>query len=462
MKIAIIGTGYVGLTLSALLARVGYKTYCIDVVPEKIKTIKSGKSYFYELGLDSLVKYGIESGNLIPTLDYKEGLSDVDIVFLSVGTPSGPNGGFDLSYIYSAVEDAAKYVKDGVIFVQRSTVPVGTGREAMKRIEKVNPKLKYTYLSSPEFLREGAAVLDSIVQDRIVIGGDDDEAKEKIFKIFEKIEFLSDEICQKNPEISQYANAYMVNNNHSEVEFAKKCMSTKLESAELIKVCANSMLAMKISFANNIARICDKVDANVNEVMDGVGMDRRINRSFLYAGIGFGGGCFPKDVKGLIRSLEEHDIDASLFKAVMDVNMEQVDFVVEKVKKEAGNPKRGKVGVLGLAFKPGTSDMRVSPAGRLCKALAKEGFNVVGMDPQAIEEAKLEFPEEKNLKYVEDVEEVFKDSEMVILATDWPEFKELDYKSLSKLMKKNNFIDARNYLDVKSMEKIFKFDNIGA
>ncbi len=461
MKIAIIGTGYVGLTLSALLARVGYKTYCIDVDKKKIDIIKTGKSHFYELGLDTLVKYGIESCNLIPTLDYKEGLSDVDVVFLSVGTPSGPDGGFDLTYIYSAVEQAAKYVKDGVIFVQRSTVPVGTGREAMKRIKKVNPKLKYTYLSSPEFLREGAAVLDSIVQDRIVIGGEDEEAKKKIFKIFEKIEFLSEDIISKNPEISMYANNNMYTNNHSEVDFEKKCMSTKLESAELIKVCSNTMLAMKISYANNIARICDKVDANITEVMDGVGMDRRINRSFLYAGIGFGGGCFPKDVKGLIRSLEEHNVDATLFKAVMQVNTEQIDFVIQKVK-DMGTPKKGKVGVLGLSFKPGTSDMRVSPAGRLCKALVKDGYTVVGHDPQAIEEARIEFPEEKGLVYSESIEDVFKDSEMVVVATDWPEFKELDFKYLSTFMKENRMLDARNYLDIKEMSKIFKFENLGA
>jgi UDPglucose 6-dehydrogenase len=304
MNISIIGTGYVGLTLSALTARVGYKTYCIDVVKEKIEIIKTGKSYFYELGLDSLVEYGIGNKKLIPTLRY-DVLKDVDIVFLSVGTPSGLDGGFDLTYIFDAVGKAAKYVKDGVVFVQRSTVPVGTGKRAMEIISSINPKLKYTYLSSPEFLREGAAVLDSIVQDRIVIGGENESAKEKIFKIFEKIEYLAPEIISKNPEISQYANAYMHSNTHSEVEFRSKCISTKLESAELIKVCSNTLLATKISFANNIARICDKVGANVTEVMDGVGMDRRINRSFLYAGLGFGGGCFPKDVKGLIKSLEE-------------------------------------------------------------------------------------------------------------------------------------------------------------
>jgi len=461
MNIAIIGTGYVGLTLSALLARTGHKTHCIDVVPEKIETIKTGKSYFYELGLDNLVKYGIDSGNLIPTLDYKEGLENADVVFLSVGTPSGKDGGLDLSYIFDAVQRAAEHVKDGVIFVQRSTVPVGTGERAMEIMKEVNPDLKFTYLSCPEYLREGAAVLDSIIQDRIVIGGNDEKAKQKIFDIFENIENEAEEICKETPEISKYATAYMHSNEHKEMEFKDKCVSTCLESAELVKVCANTMLAMKISFANNIARICDKVGANVNEVMDGVGMDRRISRSFLYAGIGFGGGCFPKDVKGLKRSLEEHDIDSDLIGMIWKVNAEQIDFVVEQVG-DMGVKKGAKVGVLGLSFKPGTSDVRVSPACRLCKALAKEGYDVKGTDPQAINDAKEEFPEEDNLEYVNTVEEVFDGADAVVFATDWPEYKELDYENLSKLMTKKNFYDARNCLDKESMSKIFNFDNLGA
>lgn len=461
MNIAIIGTGYVGLTLSALLARTGNKTHCIDVVPEKIETIKTGKSYFYELGLDNLVKYGIDSGNLIPTLSYEEGLKDADVVFLSVGTPSGKDGGLDLTYIYDAVKEAAKYVKDGVIFVQRSTVPVGTGREAMRLMKEVNPHLKFTYLSCPEYLREGAAVLDSIIQDRIVIGGDDKEAIKTVFDIFEKIENEAGEICKETPEISKYANAYMKNNNHKDVQFKDKCVVTCLESAELVKVCANTLLSMKISFANNIARICDKVGANVNEVMDGVGMDRRIERSFLYPGLGFGGGCFPKDVKGLKRSLEEYGVDSDLIKMIWKVNEEQVDYVVEQMK-AMGIKDGAKVGMLGLAFKPGTSDVRVSPACRLGKALAQAGFDVKATDPQAIEDAKKEFPEEDNLKYVDTVEEVFDGAEIVVLATDWPEFKELDFENLSKLMSSQNFYDARNCLDKERMGKIFKFDNIGA
>jgi UDPglucose 6-dehydrogenase len=460
MNIAIIGTGYVGLTLGSLTARVGHKTYCIDVVPSKIETIKKGKSYFYELGLDNLVKQGIESGNLIPTLDYEQGLEDADLVFLSVGTPSDDNGCFDLTYIYTAVRDAARYVKDGVIFVQRSTVPVGTGKRAMEIIEKINPDLEYTYLASPEFLREGAAVIDSIVQDRIVVGGGTDKEKKILFDLFEEIENHSPEIFEETPEISRYATNNMVHNNHKDVEFKEKCISTCLESAELIKVCANSLLATKISFANNIARICDSVGANVNEVMDGVGMDRRISRSFLYAGIGFGGGCFPKDVKGLINSLREHDVDYDLFEQVLKVNMDQVHFVIKKL--EEMGVKKGKVGVLGLAFKQGTSDVRVSPAGRLCEALSDKGYDVVATDPQAVEEARELFPERENMVYTDDVEEVFKGSEVVVLATDWPEFRELDFVKLADLTKSRNFYDARNYLDKEEMKKVFNFENVAA
>ena len=461
MNIAIIGTGYVGLTLSALTARVGHKTYCIDVVKEKIDTIKTGKSYFYELGLDNLVKKGIDSGNLIPTLDYEEGLKDADIVFLSVGTPSGEDGGFDLTYIFDAVEKAAKYIKDGAIFVQRSTVPVGTGKRAMSIIQTANPDVKFTYLSCPEYLREGAAVIDSVIQDRIVIGGGVQEDRDKVFEVFKDIENTAEEIIKETPEISKYANNNMVNNTHAEQAFEEKCISVGLESAELIKVCANTLLATKISFANNVARVCDRVGADITDVMDGVGMDRRIMRSFLYAGLGFGGGCFPKDVKGLIRSTEDLGVDATLFQTVYNVNMDQVDYVVEQIK-GMGVESGCKVGVLGLSFKPGTSDVRVSPAGRLCKALVKAGYNVVASDPQAIEEAREEFPEEEGLVYTESVEEVFKDANMVVLATDWPEYKELEYEKLSESMSEKNFYDSRNCLEKEKMEKIFNFDNIGA
>jgi UDPglucose 6-dehydrogenase len=461
MNIAIIGTGYVGLTLSALTARVGHKTHCIDVVPEKIETIKTGKSYFYELGLDNLVKKGIDSKNLIPTLDYKEGLKDADVIFLSVGTPSGEDGGWDLSYIFDAVEKAAKYIKDGAIFVQRSTVPVGTGERAISIIKTSNPDVNFTYLSCPEYLREGAAVLDSIIQDRIVIGGGDHDSRQKVFGIFKDIEDMAEEIIGETPEINKYANNNMVSNDHSRHTFDEKCMEMGLESAELVKVCSNTLLATKITFANNVARVCDRVGADISEVMDGVGMDRRISRSFLYAGLGYGGGCFPKDVKGLIRSTEDLGVDASLFNAVNKTNMEQVDYVIDQIKLmgvEAGS----KVGVLGLSFKPGTSDMRVSPAGRLCKALTKAGYIVKGTDPQAVEEARLEFPEEENLKYVETVDEVFKDSNIVILATDWPEYKEIDFSSYIPSMAENNFYDARNCLNKEEMSKLFNFDNLGA
>jgi UDPglucose 6-dehydrogenase len=460
MNISIIGTGYVGLTLASLIAKVGHKTHCIDVIPKKIETIKSGKSYFYELGLDKLVKEGIESGNLVPTLDYEEGLKDADIVFLYVGTPSDCNGCFDLSYIFAAIKGAARYVKDGVIFVQRSTVAVGTGKSIMEMIDKINPELEYTYLSSPEFLREGAAVIDSISPDRVVVGGDDQEAKEKIFKLFEEIDRIAPDIMKESPEISKYAMNNVSNGNNKDVKFEDKCISTKLESAELIKVTANSLLATKISFANNIARLCDKVGANVNEVMDGVGMDRRISRSFLYAGIGFGGGCFPKDVKGLINSLEENNVDSDFFKQVLEVNLSQVHFIINCIK-EMG-VKEGKVGVLGLAFKQGTSDVRESQACRLCEMLAREGYEVIATDPQAIEEAREFFPERDNLQYSEDINQIFMDSKIVVLATDWPDFKELDYEKLSEIMGSKNFYDARNYLDRKRMGILFKFRNLAS
>jgi UDPglucose 6-dehydrogenase len=218
---------------------------------------------------------------------------------------------------------------------------------------------------------------------------------------------------------------------------------------------------MKITYANNISRACDVVGANINEVMDGVGMDKRIGRSFLYAGLGFGGGCFPKDVKGLIRSFKEIGVNEGLFEKVLEINNEQIHYVIDSIKKIGVLPP-SKVGVLGLSFKPGTSDVRESPACILCKALAKEGYMVKGTDPKAISEARENFKEEKNLKYVDTVEEVFKDSEVVILATEWPEYKGLDYKRLSKMMKEKNFYDARNCLDRDEMSKVFNFNNVAS
>lgn len=462
MKITVLGTGYVGLTLSALLSKVGYTVYCLDIDKQKIDIIKKGRAYFFEAGLDTLIKYGIDSGNLVPTLDYKDAIKDADVVFICVGTPSTEDGGFDVSGVYNAIQEAVRYAKDDVILVQRSTVPVGTGQRAMKIVEAENPKLKYHYLSSPEFLRESSAVFDSTVQDRIVLGGESDEAKEKVFGIFESIERQASEITKEIPEISQFASSYIQKgNNLTKKEFKEKCVSTSVESAELIKNCANTFLAMKISFANNIARVCDKVGANVNEVMDGVGMDKRIGRSFLYAGLGFGGGCFPKDVRGLIRSVKDMGIDSELFEKILDVNAEQIRYVIDSIKL-MGILAPAKIGVLGLSFKPGTSDVRESPSCILCQRLSEEGYTVKAVDPEAISEAKENFKENEKLSYVNSVKEVFEESELVILATEWPEYIELDYNGLSNLMKRKNFFDARNCLDKRKMSKIFNFKNLGA
>jgi UDPglucose 6-dehydrogenase len=462
MNISVLGTGYVGLTLSALLSRIGYKVNCVDVVPEKIDVIKGGKSYFFESGLDLLIKYGIESKNLFPTLDYKEGVKDADIIFMTIGTPSLEDGGLDLTSVYSAVEEASKYVKDGVIFVQRSTVPVGTGKRIQSIIRSTNPSLKFEYLSSPEFLREGSAVLDSLIQDRVVIGGESDEAKEKVFEIFEKLESEAVDITKDIPEIYEYANAYIQNNGKDiKKAFKEKCISTCLESAELIKVCSNTLLSTKISFANSIARVCDRVGANVNEVMDGVGMDKRISRSFLYAGLGFGGGCFPKDVRGLIKSIKDMGMDTQLFESVLNVNHNQIQYVIDCIK-DMGILTGSKVGVLGLSFKPGTSDVRESPSCILCKELVKDGYSVVATDPRAVEQAKKSFPEEGSLKYVNTVEEVFDGVKLVILATEWGEYGDLDYTELSKKMKSKNMYDARNFLNKEKMSQIFNFRNLGS
>lgn len=466
MKIVIIGSGYVGLSLATLLARSGYQTVCLDVDKRKVDIINSGKSHFFEIGLDYLVSQGINTGNLTATTDYQTAMKDANIAFLCVGTPTTETGALNLSFIYDSVNQASKYAKDGIIYVQRSTVPVGTGAKAINLIKENHPKLRFHYLSSPEFLREGSAVIDSIFQDRVVLGGDienDENAIVKVLAIFEKIDSLKHEVIHEIPDIAKFADAYLGNSGaktSNGTPFKDKCQVTKLESAELIKIVSNAFLSLKISYANMISNLCDKVGADINEVMKGVGADNRIGRAFLYAGLGFGGGCFPKDVKGLINSLAEYDVDSDILNAVMEINNNQVNIAVEKVKKLTKGS-IGKIGVLGTAFKQGTSDTRESQSIKLIKKLADLGYSVSIFDPQAKEETEVDLEKYPSVVFEENIEEIFKDSIAVVIATDWPEFKLLDFEHLSKLMKENNIVDARNFIDKTILKKYFNYSGMG-
>ncbi len=452
--ISIVGTGYVGLTTAAILSNAGYKTYAIDIDKKKIDIIKTGRSYFYEAGLDEFVKKGVKSGNLIPTTDYKKAISETDIVFISVGTPSNIDGSVNLDYVFESVKSILEFAKKDLIIVQKSTVPVETGKRIERLVKKYNKnKVKIDLISSPEFLREGSTVFDTLFFDRLVVGGKDADAIEAIVEIYRRVDDLSRKIDYSG--FSQYA-SLNISEKYLEnlLPFEKRVVRTNLESAELIKVTANSFLALKISFANAVSRLCGKTGAETSKVMEGIGLDPRIGRDFLYPGLGYGGGCFPKDVAGMINTANAYGVSMNILDDVVKINETQVYFGISKIKKLLGDDLEGKqAAFLGLSFKPGTSDIRKSPALRFLDKILSEGMTVSAFDPQAMAEAKKEF-NHCNLKYAKKMEDVFDEAEIVILATEWKEFIDFDYSKAASTMKSLNFFDGRGVVDLEKMEKL--------
>jgi UDPglucose 6-dehydrogenase len=449
--ITIVGSGYVGTTLAAILASSGYKTYALDIDQNKINILKQGKSFFFELGLDELIRRGVESGNFIPTTSYEEAIPEADIIFSCVGTPDNADGSSNLSYVFSAVESSAKLAKQGVIYVQRSTVPVGTGRKNIELFKKNNPELDFHYVSNPEFLREGAAVYDTINPNRVVVGGDNTSALDQVLNVFKNIEKFAKIL--DTSDFSEFAGTYVEDSELNKVEYIK----TGQESAELIKVTSNAFLATKISFANSIAMLADKHNADVNEVMDGVGFDKRIGRAFLYAGLGYGGGCFPKDVSGLISAFEEAGINNPILDGVAEVNYEMPKYFMSKIQSELPS---GKIAVLGLSFKPGTSDTRKSQSIALANMLVEKGYEVTAYDPEGEEEAKVDLHEKVNLN--DGFKEAVKDVDAIVIGTEWPEFINADWSEIKNFMKGNLVFDGRNRLDSVKLERLgFKYVGIG-
>ncbi len=446
--ITIIGTGYVGITTATVLANSGHKVFALDVDESKIKTIKSGKAHFFEKGLDDLISRAINSGSLIPTTSYEESIPESEVIFSCVGTPDREDGSPNLDYIFAAAEGVAEHSKDGVIITQKSTVPVGTGKELIKFIKNKNPKLKFSYVSNPEFLREGSAVYDTF-NDRMVVGSDDNGAVETVVNLYKDVhEFAKGFDFSK---VSDYAAEYSGGQEKAK-DFESRVIRTNLKSAELIKVSANAFLALKISFANNVAQLCDKTGANVDAVMDGIGADSRIGRAFLYAGLGWGGGCFPKDVSGMITVAEDHNVDMKVMKAAVEVNAEMVGFVVEKLRSKIGDLKDKKIAVMGLSFKPGTSDIRNSQSVKLVNELIKLGAKISSFDPQAMAEVKEKF--DNGVELAGGIDDAIDGVDAVVIATEWKEFREYDWGSAGKLMKGDLLFDARNCLDPEMVENV--------
>lgn len=431
--ITILGTGYVGLTSAAFFAAAGFKTFVIDVNPARLQAVKEGRSFFYEEGLDPLIADGVKNGRLIPTNSYAEAVPESDVVFSCVGTPDNPDGSSNLTYVFAAAGEAAQHLKDGAVFVQKSTVPVGTGKQVRDLLDEHNNSVHYA--SNPEFLRESTALHDSLWFDRIVVGGDDKTAVQAVIGVYKKVQ-------QERNIIAKLA-GISIPEHPPQGEY----ITTALASAELIKVSANAFLALKISFANSIAKLADAAEADVKEVMDAVGADARIGRAFLNAGRGYGGGCFPKDVSGLIGSGIQHGVDLEIMQAVSSVNESMPGYIAEKLKRAMGNTFNGKkITVLGLAFKSGTSDSRRSPGVALANSLSRENAAVTVYDPEAMEEAKEEL--RPGIKLADSLETALADNNGVLIVTDWPVFVSFPPKDYAHHLADNAmFVDCMNRFD---------------
>ncbi len=424
MKIAVIGTGYVGLTTGACLAELGHTIICNDIDKEKIARLQKGICPIFEAGLPELLAKHLKSRKLSFTTSIQDAIANTGVIFICVGTPPKKSGLPDLSFVEKVIEDIGAHLDHYAVIVEKSTVPVQTA-EWMKGLLKKYLKTPFDVAVNPEFLREGTSVHDFLHPDRIVIGAETAKADKIMAELYASI---------KAPIIH-----------------------TNLNSAELIKHASNSFLSMKISFANMVAQLCDKTNADIKTVMDGVGMDKRIGKEFLSAGLGYGGFCFPKDLDAFISVLEKHNVDASLLRSVRNINEQQRAYVGKIAKQMLGTLKSKTIGVLGLAFKPNTDDVRLSPAIMLIEDLQKQGAKIRACDPQATENAKKIL---KNITYCKDAYDVAHGSDLLILATDWSDFKTMDLRKIKSHI--TNFIDARNVFNPADMKKLgFNYRSIG-
>lgn len=427
MKITVIGTGYVGSVSGACFAKLGHRVTCLDIDQEKIKRYKCGNIPIYEPGLKELILEEKEKGNLLFTTSYEEGIKNGDVIFIAVGTPARKDGKADLTYVEAAAKEIAKKMDSYKIIVNKSTVPVGTGKNIEKIISK-EYKGEFDVVSNPEFLREGQAINDFMAPDRIVIGARTNKARDMMLSLYEPLDY---------PKVT-----------------------TSVESAEMIKYASNAFLSTKISFINEIANICDKVSADVEDVARGIGMDKRIGPEFLKAGIGYGGSCFPKDVNALNQIAGMHGYDFKLLKSVIEVNNKQRLLVIDKLEKIYRNLKGKTIGVLGLAFKKDTDDVRESAAIDIIRMLSGMGANVRAYDPKASENAKEILDDD--VKFFKDAYEAAEGCDALVVATDWPEFQKLDYKKIKGLLKKQYLVDGRNLLDPEEMKNLgFDYTGVG-
>ncbi|WP_343564942.1 UDP-glucose dehydrogenase family protein [Kiloniella sp. b19] len=433
MRIAMIGTGYVGLVSGTCFSEFGIDVVCVDKDPSKIETLQNGGIPIFEPGLDTLVANNVKAGRLSFTTDLKEAAQDADAIFIAVGTPPGPQDGqADLTYVYAAAREVASVLGDRhTVIVTKSTVPVGTGREVERIIREERPDADFDVVSNPEFLREGAAINDFMRPDRVVIGAESERARAVMAELYRPLYLIETPI-----------------------------VFTKLETSELIKYAGNAFLATKISFINQMADLCEAVGADVHDVAKGIGLDGRIGRKFLHAGPGYGGSCFPKDTQALAFTARQFDRPVSLVEDVIRYNAERKQSMADRVTEILGGSVEGKtVAMLGLTFKPNTDDMRDSPAIDIVAKLVGAGATVRGYDPEGMEEAKKVLAP---VTYCSSAYETMQGADVLLIVTEWNEFRGLDMERVKSLLSAPSIVDLRNIYNPDEMaEKGISYSCVG-
>lgn len=420
MRITVVGTGYVGLITSICLCEMGHAVTNIDIDDKRIAQLKNGRSVIYEPGLQQLLENNLKDRRLFFTIDPRIAYAQADLIFIAVGTPENPDGTANLEYLQEAVYAIASHIEKDVIICTKSTVPVGTNEKIAEMIKDMTPThLNVSIVSNPEFLREGSAINDFFLGDRIVIGTEDEKAAAVLQELYAPL----------NTEI----------------------MVTDTRSAEMIKYASNAFLATKISFINEIAAICEKVGADISQVADGIGKDKRIGSSFLKAGIGYGGSCFPKDTKALVQLAGHVDHPFELLEAVIGVNNRQHTLAVAKAKEAAGELAGKRIALLGLAFKPNTDDIREAPSLTILKMLIEENADVIAYDPAAVLNIQSIFGNE--IQYTENINEALKDADLAIIATEWDQIIQFPLVQYEELMKTPLIIDGRNCYSLSDIER---------
>jgi UDPglucose 6-dehydrogenase len=417
MKICMIGAGYVGLVSAACFSDFGWTVTCVDKDPDRLAALKQGRSPIYEPGLEALMARNVKAGRLVFTDDLKSAVSGADVIFLAVGTPMRRGDGYaDLSYVFSAVEEAAQHLDGFAVITTKSTVPVGTSREIERRLKAKRPDADVAICSNPEFLREGSAIQDFTHPDRVLVGTDDVRARDVMERLYKPLALRG-----------------------SPVMFVER------ESAELAKYAANAFLALKISFINEIADVCEAVGADVQEVASAIGKDRRIGDKFLHPGPGYGGSCFPKDVSALIRTAREAKSPVSIIEQVERVNHERKLAMAVRVEAAAGGSVRGKtIAILGVTFKPNTDDMRDAPSLLIVPMLQERGATISVCDPQGRRQAVPLLPD---VTWCDGADDAAQGADVLVIVTEWNEFRALDLEGIKSRMTGNTIVDLRNVLD---------------